>query len=94
MIKVIRSKMTCEGMKSNLYTTDRKYQTSGFEYSIKSGFEREPLMLDKQMIPHFNALDVGSKTFQEQQCSFIRDDHATFLVKSTLFKEDVGESPL
>ena len=45
-----------------MYTTDQKYPTSGFEYFVKSGFEREPLMLDKQMIPH--SLDVGSKISQ------------------------------
>ena len=71
------------------YTTDRKYQTSGFEYFVKSGFEREPLMLDKQMIPHFKGLDVGSKISQELPCSSVRDNHATFLVKNTLFKEEV-----
>ena len=32
------------------YTTDRKYQTSGFKYFVKSELEREPLMLDKQTI--------------------------------------------
>ena len=47
-------------------------------------------MLDKQMIPHFKGLDVGSKISQEQPCSSIRDDHATFLVKNTLFKEEVA----
>ena len=75
---------------SETYTTDRKYQTSGFEHFVKSRFEREPLMLDKQMIPHFNGLDVGSKISQEQPCSSIRDNHATFLVKNTLFKEEVA----
>ena len=72
------------------YTTDRKYQISRFEYFVKSGFKREPLMLYKQMIPHFKPLDVGSKIYQEQLCSSIRDDHATFLVKNTLFKEEVA----
>ena len=72
------------------YTTDRKYQTSGFEYLVKSGFERESLMPDKRMIHHFKPLDVGSKISQEQPCSSIRDDHATFLVKNTLFKEEVA----
>ena len=72
------------------YTTDRKYWTSGFEYFVKSEFEREPLMLDKQMIPHLKGLDVGVKICQEQLCSSIRDDHATFLVKITLFKEEVA----
>ena len=47
------------------YTTDRKYWTSGFEYLVKSGFERESLMLDKQMIPHFKPLYVGSKISQK-----------------------------
>ena len=65
------------------------YWFGGFEYFVKSGFEREPLVLDKQIIPHFNGLDVGFNISQEQPCSFIRDDHATFLVKNTLFKEEV-----
>ena len=47
-------------------------------------------MLDKQMIPHFNGLDVGSKISHEEPCSSIRDDHATFLVKNKLFKEEVA----
>ena len=65
------------------------YWFGGFEYFVKSGFEREPLMLDKQMIPHFNALNADSKISQVQPYSFIRDDHATFLVKNALFKEEV-----
>ena len=64
------------------------YWFAGFEYFVKSGYEREPLMLDKQMIPHFNAVDIGSKISQDQQCRSIRNDHATFLVKNTLFKEE------
>ena len=72
------------------YTTDRKYQTSGFEYFVKSGFERELVMLDKQMIPHLKALDICINICQEQLFSSIRDDHATFLVKNTLFKEEVA----
>ena len=79
---------------SNIYTADRMHWFSGFEYFVKSGFEREPLILDKQMIPHFKGLDVGFKISQEQPCSFIRDDHATFLVKNTLFKEEVAWQPL
>ena len=51
--------------KSIHYRSKVSDQTSGFENFVKSGFEREILMLDKQMIPHFNALDVGSKIFQE-----------------------------
>ena len=66
------------------------YWLGGFEHFMKCRFEREPLMLDKQMISHFNGLDVGSKISQEEPCSSIRDDHATFLVKNTLFKEEVA----
>ena len=66
------------------------YWFGGFEYFVKSGFEREPLMLDKQMIPHFKGLHVVSKISQELPCSFIRKDHTTFLVKNTLFKEEVA----
>ena len=76
--------------KAEIYTVDGMYWFGGFEYFVKSRFEREPLMLDKQMIPHFKGLDVGFKISQEQPCSFIRDDHATFLVKNTLFKEEVA----
>ena len=65
------------------------YPYGGFEYFVKSGFESELLMLDKQMIPHLKALDVGSNIYPEQLCSFIRDNHVTFLVKNTLFKEEV-----
>ena len=72
------------------YTADRMYWFGGFEHFVKSRFEREPLMLDKQMIPHFKGLDVGFKIYEEQLCSSIRDDHATFLVKNTLFKEEVA----
>ena len=76
-------------MESN-YTADRMYWFGGFECFRKSGFEREPLMLEKQMISYSKDLDVGFKISQEQPCSFIRDDHATFLVKNTLFKEEVA----
>ena len=51
-------------------------------------------MLDKQMIPHLKGLDIGVKICQEQLCSSISDDHATFLVKDTLFKEEVAWQPL
>ena len=77
-------------LKICFYTADHMYWFGGFEYFVKSGFEREPLMLYKQMIPHFKGVDVGSKIYQEQLCSSIRDDHATFLVKSALFKEEVA----
>ena len=66
------------------------YTYGRFEYFVKSGFDREPLKLHKQMILHFLALDVIVKICQEQLCSSIRDDHATFLVKKTLFKEEVA----
>ena len=46
------------------------------------------------MIPHFVALDVGSKISQAQLCSSIRGCHATFLLKNTLFKEEVAWQPL
>ena len=61
------------------------YPYGGFEYFVKSGFDREPLMLGKQMIPHLKALDVGAKICQEELCSSIRDNHATYLVKDILF---------
>ena len=47
-------------------------------------------MLDKQMIPHLNALDAGIKIYQEQLCSSIRDDQTTFVIKNTLSKEEVA----
>ena len=65
------------------------YSTAGFEYFVKSGFERETLMLDKQMIPHFIGLDIDFKISQEEPCGFTRDNHATFLVKNILSKEEV-----
>ena len=65
------------------------YWFGGFEHFVKSGFEREPLMLDKQMIPHLKGLDISAKICQEQLCSSIREDLATFPVKNTLFKEEV-----
>ena len=48
-----------------LYTAAHMYSSGGFEYFVKSGFEWEPLMLDKQMIPHLKGLDVGNKICQE-----------------------------
>ena len=44
-----------------MYTAAHMYPYGGFEYFVKSGFDREPLKLHKQMIPHFLALDVGLK---------------------------------
>ena len=72
------------------YTAAHIYPYGGFEYFVKSGFDRELLKLHKQMIPHFLALDVGVKMCQAQLGSSIRDCHATFLVKNTLFKGEVA----
>ena len=47
-------------------------------------------MLDKRMILYLKALDVGAKICQEELQSSIWDDHATFLVKNILFKEEVA----
>ena len=46
------------------------------------------------MIPHFVALDVWLKISQAHWFSFIRGCHATFLLKNTLFKEEVAWQPL
>ena len=40
------------------------------------------------------APDVGLKISQAQLCSSIRDCHATFLVKNTIFKGEVAWQPL
>ena len=80
--------------RGRLYTVLRFCSTPTFPIFNLSGFEREPLKLGKQMIPHFVALDVGSKICQVQQYSFIRGCHTTFLLKSTLFKEEVAWQPL
>ena len=55
-------------------------------FLLKVLFEREPVELHKQTIPHFLALVVRLKISQAQLCSSIREDHTTFLVKNTLFK--------
>ena len=68
------------------------YWFGGFDYFVKSGFEREPLMLDEQMMPHLKGVDVDSKYLKNSHV--IRDDHATFLVKNTLFKEEAALQPL
>ena len=77
-----------------IYTVLRFCSTPTFPIFNLSGFEREPLKLGKQMIPHFVALDVGSKICQVQQYSSIRGCHKTFLLKSTLFKGEVAWQPL
>ena len=76
------------------YTVLRFCSTPTFPIFNLSGFEREPLKLGKQMIPHFVALDVGSKICQVQQYSFIKGCHTTFLLKSTLCKGEVAWQPL
>ena len=53
-----------------LYTAAHMYPYGGFEYFVKSGFDREPLKLYKQMIPYFLAHDIGLKISQAQLCSF------------------------
>ena len=76
------------------YTVLRFYSTPTFPIFNLSGFEREPLKLGKQIIPHFVALDVDSKICQVQQYNSIRSCHTTFLLKSTLFKGEVAWQPL
>ena len=68
------------------------YPYGGFEYFVKSGFDRESLKLRKQIIPHFLALGVRLKISQAQLRSSIRDDHATFLVKNILLNERLHDS--
>ena len=76
------------------YTLSRNSSYTPSAILLQRGFDREPLKLHKQMIPHLLALDVGVKICQAQLCSFIRGCHATFLVKNTLFKEEVAWQPL
>ena len=72
------------------YTQYRNWSNAHFHFLLYSRFEWEPLERHKQMIPHFLALDVGLTISQAQLCSSIRDDYTTFLVKNTLFKEEVA----
>ena len=72
-----------------VYTVLRFCSTPSFPIFNLSEFEREPLKLGKQMIPHFVALVVGSKICQVQLFSSIRGCHATFLLKDPLFKGEV-----
>ena len=48
------------------YTLSHKSTYTSFVFSTESEFEGEPVELHKQMIPHFLAIDVGSKTRQAQ----------------------------
>ena len=72
------------------YTLSRNSAYTPFAFSTLSAFEREPVELNKQMIPHFLALDVRAMISQAQLCTSIRDCHATFLVKNTPFKGEVA----
>ena len=76
------------------YTLLRICSTPTIPIFSLSEFEREPLKLHKQMIPHFVALDVDSVICQVQLLSFIRNCHTTFLLKNTLFKGEVVWQPL
>ena len=50
----------CIDLKKNYtYTTAHMHPSAVFEYFVKNGFEWEPVMLDKQMIPHLKALNVS-----------------------------------
>ena len=91
-VKLVSTKTILRNMVC--YTVLRICSTPLFSIFSLSGFEREPFKLHKQMIPHFVALDVGSKISQAQLCSSIRGSHATFLLKNTLFKVEVAWQPL
>ena len=78
----------------NTYTLLQICSTPTFPIFNLSGFERELLKLHKQMISHFVALDVGYIICQVQLCNCIRGCHATFLLKNTLFKQEVAWQPL
>ena len=79
---------------AEIYTLSRNSAYTPSAILLQRGFDREPLKLHKQMIPHLLALDVGVKICQAQLCSSIRGCHATFLVKNTLFKGEVAWQPL
>ena len=81
------------GCRVYIYTVLRICSTPTFSIFSLSGFEREPLKLHKQMIPHCVALDVSYIIFQVRLCSCIRGCHATFLLKNTLFKGEVAWQP-
>ena len=76
------------------YTLSRNSSYTPSAILLWRGFDREPLKLHKQMIPHLLALDVGIKICQAQLCSSIRGCHATFFLKNTLFKGEVVWQPL
>ena len=49
---------TIRDNKKFIYTAAHIYPYGGFEYFVKSGFDREPLKLHKQMIPHFSLYKI------------------------------------
>ena len=59
------------------YTVLRKSTPTPLAILLLRGFDRGPLKLDKQIIPHFLALDVGFEISLAQLCSSIRGCHAT-----------------
>ena len=77
-----------------IYTLLHIWWYDHFHFLLWRQFEWEPLELHKQMIPHFLVLDVGIIISQAQLCTSIRDCHATFLLKNTLFKREVAWQPL
>ena len=82
------------GRQQSKYTLLRICSTPTFPIFNLSGFERELLKLYKQMISHFVALDVGYIICQVQLCNCIRGCYAIFLLKNTLFKQEVVWQPL
>ena len=52
------------------------------------------MMVERQTIPHLNALVDGSKILGEQLCSFLRGCHATSSLKSVFFTRKVAWSSL
>ena len=76
------------------YTLLRICSTPTFPIFNLSRFEKEPFKLHKQMIPKIVALDICYIICQVQLCSCIRDCHATFFLKNTLFKQEIAWQPL
>ena len=72
------------------YTLSRNSPYTPSAISLQREFDREPLKLHKQMIPHFLALDVGVKICQAQLCSSIRGCHTTSPLKSVFFTRKVA----
>ena len=84
----------------NAHATLQIFLWSRFVYS-KSGhiltkllISSKVMIVERQTIPNFLALDVGVKIYQAQLCSSIKGCHATYLIKNTLFKGEVVWQPL